>query len=108
MMLISNQEFFTKLKQNYKIRINYNKTFHDNCEKNGWWAEELWSYDKNTDTYRCYYPVSSYEKNFYTSHTRKHVEAFYEELKRAYDDDEICNISVEDAREEQIQDDLEK
>lgn len=96
--MISQEEFFNKLHQGCQIRVTYNTQFHDNCEEDGWWSEELWCYDKNTDTYRCYYPVYSYEKDFYTTHNKKDAEFFYREMKQFYDhpdDTKITNLSVE-------------
>ena len=43
--MISQEEFFNKLHQGCQIRVTYNTQFHDNCEEDGWWSEELWCYD---------------------------------------------------------------
>ena len=79
--LLTKEEFFDKLDHGCQIRVTYDKQFHDDCENHGWWSEELWCYDKKTDMYRCYYPVSSYKKGFYTKHTRDQAETFYGDIE---------------------------
>ena len=93
--LLTKEEFFDKLDHGCQIRVTYDKLFHDDCENHGWWSEELWCYDKKTDMYRCYYPVSSYKKGFYTKHTRDQAETFYGDIKWALKNNELKNIQVE-------------
>lgn len=64
-------EYISELKNGNKIRITYNHMIDDYI--GGGWTEELWSYNNaNTDKkYVCEYPISTYEKGFYTTHTLK-------------------------------------
>lgn len=66
------KEYYTvMLKQGKQIRVKYDGKNDDGCYESGWWLEELWVYDHNSNLFRCYYPVSSYEKEYYTTHTEK-------------------------------------
>ena len=67
------QKYIQALKAGKSIRIIYNKRNHDWCEEDGWWSEELWQYNRSTDIFECRYPVSSYEKSFFTTHTQDDV-----------------------------------
>lgn len=88
-------KYIKELKNNKKIRIKYNQKNHDYCEEDGWWSEELWSYDRAVDLFKCYYPASSYEKEFYTIHTQKETEAFLREA--VMDSDVKCgSVTVTD------------
>lgn len=64
-------EYISELHKGNKIRITYNRMIDDHIS--GGWTEELWSYNNaNTDKqYVCKYPISTYEKEFYTTHTLK-------------------------------------
>lgn len=88
------------MKNNKQIRIKYNQKNHDYCEEDGWWSEELWLYDHQLDLFKCYYPVSSYEESFYTSHTENEVIGFLGESVRdfdnKYDERTVADIAVED------------
>ena len=74
------KKYIEELKNGKQIRIKYNKQNHDYCEEDGWWSEEFWVYDGTSDLFKCYYPVSSYEKNFYTAHIQSETESFLENL----------------------------
>ena len=88
------------LKNGKQIRIKYNKRFHDCCEDDGWWSEELWCYDSNLDLFKCYYPISSYDKDFFTNHTQSETESFLRESIRdsnpEYGEVTVTDIVVED------------
>lgn len=88
------------MKNNKQIRIKYNKKNYDYCEDNGWWSEELWLYDCQLDLFKCFYPVSSYEENFYTSHAENEVIGFLGESVRdfdnKYDKKTVTDIIVEE------------
>lgn len=58
-----------ELKNGHQLRIKYDGKFYDGCDDEGWWSEELLCYDKTLEMFKCYYPKSSYEKDFYTLHT---------------------------------------
>lgn len=93
------KKYIEELKNDKQIRIKYNKKNHDYCEEDGWWSEELWCYDNILDLFRCYYPVSSYEKNFYTTHSQNETENFLKESIRdsnnEYEDVTVTDIIVE-------------
>ena len=94
------KKYIEELKNGKQIRIKYNKQNHDYCEEDGWWSEELWCYDNNLDLFKCYYPVSSYEKNFYTAHVQSETESFLRESIRdsdnEYGDAIVTDIIIED------------
>lgn len=72
-------EYISELHNGNKIRITYNR-MTDDCLGGGW-TEELWSYN-NSETdqqYICEYPISTYEKEFYTTHTLEHTKANMQE-----------------------------
>ena len=99
------KKYIEELKNGKQIRITYNKNNHDYCEDDGWWSEELWCYDNNLDLFKCYYPISSYKKDFFTNHTQSETECFLRESIRDSDSNygevivtdivvEDCNIPV--------------
>lgn len=65
----------------------------------GWWKEELWSYDDKTGKFKCYYPVSSYDKDFYTTYDEELLKFTLREDIRDYNNDEdnrtVSGIIVE-------------
>ena len=93
------KKYIEKLKNGKRIRIKYNVKNHDYCE-DGWWSEELWCYDSELDLFKCYYPVSSYEKDFFTTHTHNETENFLREVVRdsddKYGDATVTDIIAED------------
>lgn len=93
------KKYIEELKNGKQIRIKYNKQNHDYCEKDGWWSEEFWIYDGTLDLFKCYYPVSSYEKNFYTVHIQSETESFFRESIRdsdcKYNDTAVTDIIIE-------------
>lgn len=90
--------YVEELKNGKQIRIKYNKFIHDYVEDDSGWKEELWCYDSKLDLFKCYYPVSTYEKDFYTIHTEDSTESFMDEAVRdkKYDDENVTNIIIED------------
>lgn len=94
------KKYIKELKNGKQIRIKYNKQNHDYCEEDGWWSEELWCYDNVLDLFKCYYPVSSYEKDYYTSHDQRETELFLKEPVRDFDNEDgdatVTDIIVED------------
>lgn len=88
------------MKNGKQIRIKYNTRWYDGLENEGWWSEELWVYDSTLKLFKCYYPVSSYEKNFYTTHVQSETESFLRESIRDFDneygDATVTDIIVED------------
>ena len=62
--------------------------------------EELWCYDNKLDLFKCYYPTSTYEKDFYTTHTEDDTRNFMDDAVRdsdnEYDDAIVTDIIVED------------
>lgn len=51
-----------ELKNGKQIRIKYDELVHDYVEIDSGWKEELWRYDSQLDLFKCYYPISTYEK----------------------------------------------
>lgn len=92
--------YVKELKNGKQIRIKYNKLVHDWVEEDSGWMEELWCYDNKLDLFKCYYPVSTYEKDFYTTHTEDETKDFMDEAVRdsdnEYGDAIVTDIVVED------------
>ena len=92
--------YVKELKNGKQIRIKYNKFIHDWVDDNSGWMEELWCYDNKLDLFKCYYPTSTYEKNFYTTHTEDETKDFMDEAVKdsdnEYDDAIVTDIVVED------------
>ena len=92
--------YVDELKNGKQIRIKYNKLVHDWVENDSGWMEELWCYDNKLDLFKCYYPTSTYEKDFYTTHTENETRNFMDEAIRdsdnEYDNAIVTDIIVED------------
>ena len=92
--------YVEELKNGKQIRIKYNKLVHDWIEDDSGWMEELWCYDNKLDLFKCYYPTSTYEKDFYTTHTEDETKNFMDEAVKdsdnEYDDAIVTDIVVED------------
>ena len=97
---ILQNNYVEELKNGKQIRIKYNKLVHDWIEDDSGWMEELWCYDKKLDLFKCYYPTSTYEKDFYTTHTEDETKDFMDEAVKdsdnEYDDAIVTDIVVED------------
>ena len=97
---ILQNNYVEELKNGKQIRIKYNKLVHDWIEDDSGWMEELWCYDNKLDLFKCYYPTSTYEKDFYTNHTEDETRNFMDEAVRdsdnEYDDAIVTDIVVED------------
>ena len=76
--------YLEELKNGKQIRIKYNKPNYDYCDPQGWWLEELWSYDSEIDEFKCYYPVSSYDKDFYTTYDEELLKLNLKEALRDF------------------------
>ena len=92
--------YVEELKNGKQIRIKYNKLVHDWIEDDSGWMEELWCYDNKLDLFKCYYPTSTYEKDFYTTHTEDETKDFMDEAVKdsdnEYEDAIVTDIVVED------------
>lgn len=90
--------YVEELKNGKQIRIKYNSFVHDWTDNNSGWMEELWCYDSKLDLFKCYYPTSTYEKDFYTTHTEKQTQSFMEEaeIDKGRDEELVADIIVED------------
>ena len=92
--------YVKELKNGKQIRIKHNKFIHDYVDDNSGWMEELWCYDNKLDLFKCYYPTSTYEKDFYTTHTEDETKDFMDEAVKdsdnEYDDAIVTDIVVED------------
>lgn len=87
--------YVKELKNGKQIRIKYNKFIHDWVDGNSGWMEELWCYDNKLDLFKCYYPTSTYEKDFYTTHTEEQTQSFMREAIRDFDN-KCENVNVSD------------
>ena len=96
---ILQNNYVEELKNGKQIRIKYNKLVHDWIEDDSGWMEELWCYDNKLELFKCYYPTSTYEKDFYTTHTEDETRSFMDEAVRdsdnEYDDAIVTDIIVE-------------
>lgn len=97
------KEYIKLIKNNKQIRVTYDGKNDDGCDDRGWWSEELWCYDKEKDMFRCYYPKSSYEKDFYTEHNEREAESamqdaiwLYEHRNEDRDEVMVSAIKIED------------
>ena len=97
---ILQNNYVKELKNGKQIRIKYNKFIHDWVDDNSGWMEELWCYDNKLNLFKCYYPTSTYKKDFYTTHTEDETRSFMDEAVRdsdnEYDDAIVTDIIVED------------
>ena len=97
---ILQNNYVEELKNGKQIRIKYNKLVHDWIEDDSGWMEELWCYDNKLDLFKCYYPTSTYEKDFYTTHTEDETKDFMDEAVKdsdnEYDDAIVTDIVMED------------
>ena len=73
------QKYIEELKNGKQIRITYNQQNQD-FWTNGWWSEELWCYDNKLKLFKCFYPISSYQSNYHTTHKQKEIEVLFREL----------------------------
>lgn len=92
----NNYKNFTELLVRGKnIRVTYNKMVEDGFSPSGWWLQELWRYNKKTNLIECYYPESSYKKDFYTSYTQEDAESYMRMMVSDYKRGELT-FSIED------------
>lgn len=93
--------YMEELKNGKQIRIKYNTFIHDWVDDDSGWMEELWCYDSKLDLFKCYYPTSTYEKDFYTTHTKQQTKSFMEEaikdFKNEYEDIGVLDIIIENS-----------
>ncbi len=91
--------YVEELKSGKQIRVKYNKFIHDWVEDDSGWMEELWCYDNKLDLFKCYYPISTYEKDFYTVHTEEQTQSFMKDAARDFDneDTDVLDIIIENS-----------
>ena len=93
--------YIEELKNGKQIRVKYNRLIHDWIEDDSGWMEELWYYDSKLDLFKCYYPTSTYEKDFYTTHTEEQTKSFMEETVRDFNDEcedgDVSDIIIENS-----------
>ncbi len=90
--------YVEELKSGKQIRIKYDELVHDWVSNDSGWKEELWRYDSRLNLFKCYYPISTYERNFYTVHTEDATKKFMDEAERDKERNEenVADIIVED------------
>lgn len=90
-----------ELKNGKQIRVKYNRLIHDWVKEDSGWMEELWCYDSKVDLFKCYYPTSTYEKDFYTTHTEEEAKSLIKESIRdfdnKYEDADVLDIIIENS-----------
>lgn len=82
-----------------QIRITFKEATDDGWDPPGWSKQELWRYNKQKDLFECSYPISSYDKNFYTTYDKKTADAVMHEYMTewsSYDDGIVESIKAED------------
>ena len=91
--------YVEELKSGKQIRVKYNKFIHDWVEDDSGWMEELWCYDSKLDLFKCYYPTSTYERDFCTTHTEEQTKSFMEDAARDFNNEEadVLDIIVENS-----------
>lgn len=94
---ILQNNYVEELKNGKQIRIKYDELVHDYVERDSGWKEELWCYDSQLDLFKCYYPISTYEKDFYTTHTEDSTKRFMDEaeIDKERDEELVTDIIVE-------------
>lgn len=75
--------YIKELRNGKQIRIKNKCFYHDYVEEDSGWMEELWIYDNNLDLFKCFYPISTYEENFFTTHDE---ESTINLIKESYKD----------------------
>lgn len=93
------ETYLQELKNGKQIRIKHNEPNYDYCDPEGWWKEELWCYDDEINQFKCYYPVSTYDIDFYTTCNEVLMKFVLKEDINDYNDDEddrmVADIIVE-------------
>ena len=84
--------YVTAMKNGKQVRVKY----RNKCEdySGGWWSEEFWMYDPETNRFRCYYPDSNFEKGFFTLHDEDAANCIMTETVRLAT---VEDIIIEDA-----------
>lgn len=94
------ENYINALKNGKQIRIKYNEKQYDQCENQGWWQEELFYYDNKLDIFKCFYPVSTYKKDFCTIHLEREMEIFIKfaiiDNDNKYGEQKVTDIIIED------------
>lgn len=93
--------YVTAMKNGKQVRVKY----RNKCEdySGGWWSEEFWMYDPETNRLRYYYPDSNFEKGFFTLHDEDAANCIMTETVRlatgGYKDEsvDVEDIIIEDA-----------
>lgn len=93
--------YVTAMKNGKQVRVKY----RNKCEdySGGWWSEELWIYEPETNRFRCYYPDSNFEKGFFTLHDEDAANFIMAETVRLATDSynselvDVEDIIIEDA-----------
>lgn len=80
---MTENDYLNELKNGKHLRIKYGVKNHDFFEDDGWWSEELWVYERE-NLFLCFYPISSYEKNFYTDHSERETVNFIKDAIRDF------------------------
>lgn len=94
MQRITNEEFLLKIMDGFQIRVSYKKPFEDGL--GGYWTEELYMYDKESDKIRCYYPKSSYEEDYFTECSIITSNSLVYDINNDIENDNVLNLSIED------------
>lgn len=94
MQKITNEEFLSKIKDGYQIRVSYKKPFEDGL--GGYWTEELYMYDKDSDKIRCYYPQSSYKEDYFTECSVTTGNSLVYDINNDIKNDNVLNLAIED------------
>ena len=81
-----------------QIRVTLKEKFEDGCDPAGWWSQELWKYNRTTNMFECYYPISSYEDAFCTAFSKEDTDDCMDSYlsEKSTMDSSIECIQVED------------
>lgn len=68
-ILKKSEKILNEIKKGNDIRVKFKEFAHDYMTESSGWFEELWIY--HDDKFVCYYPASTYQKDFSTIHSEE-------------------------------------
>lgn len=94
--------YVSRLKEGKQVRIKYRRFQNDwtGTNNTSGYQEELWSFDSSLGLFKCRYPVSTYDKDFFTTHSEDYIVSNFREIVSDADkrrgDYSVEDIIVED------------
>lgn len=85
-------DYVDELLKGKAVRVTYKRFIEDFMGDGSGWNEELWTYDDTLKMCKLFYPVSSYEKGFFTYHSLSEAELDLRNIDR---DEDVKSVAVE-------------